>query len=382
MSEHGQKTDVVIVGGGVIGLSIAYALSREGVPVTLLDRGRFGQEASWAGAGIISPGSERPTRSPVSQLRTLSARLHEEWAVALREETGIDNGYRRTGGVDVALEERDEHDLEAASGRWREEGIAFERLRPEEFSRVEPALGPEIRLAYFLPDRAQIRNPRHLRALAEACKNRGVILHEHAPALGFGISGERVDSVLTAAGPISCARVVLAAGAWSGQLMRDLGVSVATRPVRGQIVLLAPGATRLRRIVEHGKNYLVPRDDGRILIGSTEEDVGFDRETTPQAIAGLHELAARLCPALRDAPIERSWAGLRPGSIDTRPYLGLAPGHTNLFVATGHQRAGLQLSTGTAALMADLLMDRNPSINLSSFRVDRGADPSEDSFRS
>lgn len=377
-----DAADVVIVGGGVIGLSIAYVLAGEGRSVTLLDRGPVGREASWAGAGIISPGAERTNRSAISQLRTLSARLHAEWSSALRDETGIDNGYRCTGGVDVALDESDEHDLDAASGRWREEGIAFERLERGEFSRVEPALGPEVRLAYFLPDRAQIRNPRHLAALESACRHRGVSLRPETPVEGFETVGHNIHAMRTPQGEIACGQVVVAAGAWSGELMRGLGITVETRPVRGQIVLLAPERPLLRRIIEHGKNYLVPRDDGRILIGSTEEDAGFSRETTSEAVQGLRSLADRLCPSLRNVPIDRAWAGLRPGSIDTRPYLGRVPVYENLIVATGHQRAGLQLSTGTARLIAELIAGREPSIDLTPFRIGRSADFAEDSFRS
>lgn len=382
MSGTGRTADVAIVGGGVIGLSIAYVLAGEGRSVVLLDRGPLGRAASWAGAGIISPGAERPTRLPASQLRTLSARLHAEWSAALLAETGLDNGYRRTGGVDVALDDRDALDLSSSAGRWRDEGIAFERLEPSEFARVEPALGPEVRLAYFLPDRAQIRNPWHLRVLAQSLRYRGVLLRPGLAAEGFAVAGERVVSVNTAEGPIASDQVVIAAGPWSEALLGTVGVRVRTRPVRGQIVLLGPDRPRIRRIVEHGRRYLVPRDDGRILIGSTEEEAGFEVTTTPEAIADLRAFAARLCPILRDAPTERTWSGLRPAGVDSRPYLGPAPGFANLFVATAHQRAGLQLSPGTAVVMGDLLMGRPPRIDLSAFRVDREGTSAEDAFRS
>ena len=154
-----SRPDVVVVGGGVIGLSIAYVLGREGVRVTVLDRGEFGSQASWAGAGIISPGSDLPSRHPAAKLRTMSAALHEQWHQALRDETGIDNGYRRCGGVDVALDEVDDQALAASAGRWRDEGITFEKLAKADIPRVEPSLAADIEVAYFLPDRAQIRNP-------------------------------------------------------------------------------------------------------------------------------------------------------------------------------------------------------------------------------
>ncbi len=342
----------------------------------------MGREASWAGAGIISPGSEGPIRHPLSALRNLSAHLHTEWAEALKEETGIDNGYRRCGGVDVAQTADEEQALMAAAGRWREEGITFERLPPSEFSRVEPALNPQLRVAYFLPDRAQIRNPRHLRALITACERRGVLLSPGLEARGFVQENGHVRAVQTTSGDLKCRHVVIAAGAWSESLLKGLGTQVPTPPVKGQIVLLRCDTPRLRRIVELGKQYLVPRDDGRVLVGSTEERVGFDTRSTAVAVRELIDVALRLCPVLAEAEVERTWAGLRPGNHDGRPYLGLVPGFENLVVATGHQRAGLQLSTGTAQVVGNLLLGRRCEIDLGPFRPEREPELSEDTFRS
>jgi glycine oxidase len=375
--------DVVIVGGGVIGLSIAYALTREGVGATVLDRQELGREASWAGAGMIPPNTERLTTHPSSELRSWSAVLYPEWSRALREETGIDNGYRRTGGVDVAFTAEEEHDLRSAAGRWRIEGITYERLAPGDFDRVEPALSRALRAAYFLPDRAQIRNPRHLQALASAIARRGGMLRPNQPVCGFETRDGRVSAVLSETDRWPCGCVVVAAGAWTGNLLESLHVHAPTPPLKGQIVLLRGDRPLLGRIVEHGKNYLVPRDDGRILVGATEEDAGFDTRTTPVGVRDLLDEALRLCPVLAEAEVERAWAGLRPGSIDTRPYLGPVPGYSKLFLATGHKRAGLQLSPATAEVLADLVLGRPPRIDLTSFRVGREPDPlGDETFRS
>ncbi|CAN5642970.1 glycine oxidase ThiO [soil metagenome] len=378
------NADVVIVGGGVIGLSIAYALAREGVSVTVLDRAEPGRAASWAGAGIIAPGSDREIPLAMARLRTRSARLFPGWSQALLDETGIDNGYRRCGGVDVAFTPEQEQALRAAAGRWKLEGITFERLEPCDFERVEPALNPDLRVAYFLPDRAQIRNPRHLKALIVAGGRRGVRIIADRPVTGFDILGGRVHAVQTVQGPLPCGQVVVSAGAWSGELLGGLGLRVQTPPIKGEIVLLKTDRPILRRIIELGSRYLVPRDDGRVLVGATEEEVGFDTRSTPAAVRDLLDFALRLCPALAASEVETSWAGLRPGSLDTRPYIGPAPGYENLFVATGHRRAGLQLSTATAEVVADLLLGRPPSLDLSDFRLDRpaGAGGIDDPFRS
>ncbi len=188
-----------------------------------------------------------------------------------REETGIDNGYRRTGGVDVAATLEEEDDLRSMAGRWRREGIVFERLAPGDFGGVEPALNPALRVAYFLPDRAQIRNPRHLQALAASLTKRGVTLRAEDAVVGFNTVSGRVTAVRTEREQIACGTAIVAAGAWSAELLRTLGVVVPTPPIKGQIVLLRGEKPFLTRVVEHGRNYLVLRDDGRILAGATEE---------------------------------------------------------------------------------------------------------------
>jgi glycine oxidase len=375
-------SDVVIAGGGVVGLSIAYVLAREGLSVAVFDAAALARGASWAGAGIIAPEAERPPSSPLAALRSLSAHLHPAWSQALREETGIDNGYRRCGGVDVAANEDEDKALRALAGRWREEGIAWERIPARDFSRVEPALNPDLLAAYFLPDRAQIRNPRHLQALIAACERRDVSLIPEHGIVGLQIIHGRVTGARTAHDLIPCGHAIIAAGPWSSQLLETLGLNVPTPPVRGQIALLKAVAPLLRRIVEHGRNYLVPRDDGRVLVGSTEENVGFDARTTSVAIHDLLAEAIRLCPALAAHELERAWAGLRPGSVDARPYIGPVADVQNLFVATGHNRAGLQLSPGTAELIADLVLGRAPRIDLTPFRLTREPAFEDDVFRS
>jgi glycine oxidase len=378
-----RSTDVVVVGGGVIGLSVAWCLAREGVKATVLDRGELGRGASWAGAGMIPPHVERLRTNPTIDLRSWSAMLYPEWSGMLLEETGIDNGYRRTGGVDVAATLDEDNELKTSAGRWRNEKIVYERLAPGDFDRVEPALNPDLRVAYYLPDRAQIRNPRHLKALAKSLENRGVSLRPGSAVLGFEAKGGKVSSVLTEAGAIPCGLVVVAAGAWSSGVLAGLGVRVETPPLKGQIVLLKGDRPLLRRVVEHGKNYLVPRDDGRILVGATEEDAGFDTRTTAEALRDLLAEAHRLCPILKEAEVERSWAGLRPGSVDSKPYLGFAPGFSNAIVATGHKRAGLQLAPASAEVIADLVLGREPRVDLTPYRLDREpGGPPDPAFRS
>jgi glycine oxidase len=170
---------------------------------------------------------------------------------------------------------------------------------------------------------------------------------------------------------MSAGQYLLTAGAWSAELFQGIGWRPGIRPVRGQIALLNPGPALLSRIVEAGKRYLVPRLDGHVLVGSTEEDAGFEKQTTAAAIRELLDFAMSLVPELANAPVERCWAGLRPGSADGMPFLGRVPGCDNLFVAAGHYRAGIQLSPATGLVMKQLLLGQPTAVALDAFRLDR-----------
>ena len=373
-----ETADVLILGGGVIGLTTAYFLAEEGARVAVLDKGDFGKEASWAGAGIIPPGDSRLARTPIDRLRALSAEMYPNLSRRLREQTGIDNGYHVCGGLEL-VEAGEDLPVE----EWREQGIAFRELRGDALRSVEPALSPALPRGYHLPDMAQVRNPRHVKALIAACGKLGVQLHPHRAAQSFIRAGRRIDAVQTDQGTLSAGQYLVTAGAWSDGLLQQIGCRLGIRPVRGQIALLQTDDPRPRPVLLQGTRYLVTRSDGRVLVGSTEEDAGFDARPTAAAVAGLLAFAADLVPSLAGAALERCWAGLRPGSPDGLPFLGLVPDCANLFVAAGHYRAGIQLSPATGRCMTDMLLDRPPAMPLDAFRLDRPpAPPARTAFRS
>lgn len=365
-------SDCLIVGGGVIGLSLAYELAGHGMRVRVIDSGQPGREASWAGAGILPPACAA-VDDPIEQLAALSNDQHRQWSEDLRATTRIDNGYRRSGAIYLARDVHEAKRLEAFADLARERNIAAELLSPSALGDREPALRPSgtVARAYLVSDECQIRNPRHLKALVIGCLNRGVEITAGATADHFEIRGDRVRAVHTNLGPLEAEAVCLTSGCWTGAVAQKLGVRAAIKPVRGQIVLLSQARPLLARIVNEGSRYLVPRDDGRLLVGSTEEDAGFDRSTTAGAIAGLLEFALSLVPELERAHIERSWAGLRPATHDGLPYMGRVGGLENAYVAAGHFRGGLQLSTGTAVVMSQLIRGQRPQIDLTAFRLDR-----------
>ncbi|GDY08010.1 D-amino-acid oxidase [Planctomycetia bacterium] len=355
--------DIVLIGGGVIGLSIAFELVTRGASVRVLDQGPLGQESSWAGAGMITPGDPAGANSPDTRLRAESFVLWPDWAARLREESGIDTGFARCGGIEFSPD-RSASEIAAVAAKFQSEGVRAELIGARELRELEPNLNPELGDAVHLPDYCQVRNPRLLKALLAACTARGAELSPGSPVIGFERSGSRVTSIRTPAETISAGQFVVCSGAWSQSVLAQVGCTIPVVPVRGQIVLLEALPLPTRRILEVGSRYIVPRADGRLLIGSTEEHVGFEKRNTAEAVAELIHFGSELVPSLKAARFERCWSGLRPGSPNGRPYLGRVPNTDNLFVAAGHFRAGLMLSPITAVLLRQMLLRETPSLVL------------------
>lgn len=363
----------MILGGGVIGLTTAYLLARGGVPSIVLDQNELGKEASWAGAGILPYSDPDLAATPLERLRSLSVAQFPSFSSELRERTGIDNGYCRSGGLEFADPEAAPSDEE-----WHGRGARVDVLDEAAARSMEPALNRGLGAARHLPEMAQIRNPRHMQALIAGCATfvgrDGWPLVDLRPGVGVVSllrDKSRVEAVGTTHGVVEGEQFLVAAGAWTSQLLRPLGWTLPIEPVRGQIVLLNPGPPLLRRILLCGSRYLVPRAEGRVLVGSTEEHAGFQKQTTAEGVHGLLDLATRLVPDLARASVEKTWSGLRPGSRDGLPYLGRIGDFENLYVAAGHFRAGLQLSIGTGMVMSDLIMGQKAKIDWAAFSPER-----------
>ncbi|MSQ94582.1 MAG: glycine oxidase ThiO [Gemmataceae bacterium] len=362
-----RSGDVILVGGGVIGLTTAYLLARDGARVVMCEQSQTGTESSWAGAGILPPSDVQHAQYPLDRLRALSGAIFPDLSSELQVRTGIDNGFVRCGGLEFLGETG-----HASADEWYGLGVATKHLAEKDVLALEPGLAPDLGEAVHVPGVAQVRNPRHLQALRAACLDTGkVAIHEEMVVDALVVESGRIKGVRAANEMFTGDRVLLAAGAWTDRLLALLGLRLNIQPVRGQIALVNPGRVLFQRILLWGSRYLVPRLDGRVLIGSTEEHVGYDKTTTAAGIEGLLALGLKLVPALAGAALEKTWAGLRPGSPDGLPFIGPVPGVENLFVAAGHFRAGIQLSPGTALLLKEMMLGQPLTMPMDAFRLDR-----------
>ena len=357
-----ETKDVVVVGGGIVGLSIALAAAERGARVIVLERGKPGREASWAGAGIIYAWSLSHAKTGFDWLMAKGAELHASAASRFLESTGIDTEFRRSGEILVMR-----RDLSALNSH----GSAARRITMEQARALEPALSSALRGAVEVPEVARFRPPRHLRALELACPRAKVRVISEDAVISIASKDGQVIGVRTETALYTGDHVVLAAGAWTATLLAGLGINAPIRPLRGQIALLKTPSPILQRVISTGYEYLVPRDDGRVLVGSTREDVGFDKRTTAAAIRGLLASAAVMAPALEGADVEMTWAGLRPATPDGMPIIGAIPGHAGLWIAAGHTRYGLHLGPITGAVMAELMISGKTEVDLSMLALSR-----------
>jgi glycine oxidase len=360
-------TDVVVVGGGVIGCAIAYFLSGEGASVTLLERGELAGEASGAAAGMLAALSdEGGDRGPAFQKLCLdSFDLYQQILPEL-ESTGIDLRYRRSGVLHLALNQEEADHLRRRYEAQRGLSPQMRWLESSDLRREEPEVSPKAMAGLLSPDEHYLDPQRLVLALAEGCRRRGVEVCTDAPIGAFSRAQGRVTSVRTPAGQLTASSVVLAAGPWTANLTERLGSRVPVRPMRGQMLALGP-AVDLNHVIWGEKAYLVPRENRLTFIGATVEDAGFRKRTTVRAIDRLRRGAIEMIPALQLARTASTWAGLRPGSPDGLPIMGRLPGWSNVWVATGHFRNGILLAPISGKLMADSILAGVPVPSLGPF---------------
>ena len=346
--------DVVITGGGIIGLSLARALRKHGATVLVVERSEPGREASHAAAGMLAH-CDLTLPEVLRPLAAASAALYPEFVHEIEDESGMRVDLRQQGAI-----------------AYFPEPVAsllpcMRALQAEEIPRLEPKLAYAGEPAYFLKEASV--DPRALVAASvKAAKHREIDLATGSPAHEVEVEGERAVAVKTAKTRYAAAAVVNCCGAWSGQVAP---LAFPTRPVKGQMLCVVPPKHGLvEHVIRAPEVYLVPRSDGRILIGSTLEEAGFDKQVVPATIQRLHQAAANLVPELGEAKMLESWAGLRPGTPDQLPILG-ATAIPNYFVAAGHYRDGILLAPITAQLMSQVVRGGTSDLDLTPFSAAR-----------
>lgn len=372
-----ESFDVVIAGGGIVGLACAYHLARAGARVAVAEREAPGAGASVAAAGMLAAQHEPQGDGPLYRLCLGSRDAWPALAADLLAETGMDVELVRSGILSLAATPAEAEHLQATAA-WQEASGQATRWWPAAVvAQHLPGAAPTCG-GLLAPADMQLRADRAVQALHQACRRRGVAVRCGVEVTGFRTSGHRVEGVETSAGPLAATTTVLAAGAWAGALASRLGVRLPVFPVRGQVLTLLPdhGAagpwTAALTPVFGPGCYLVPRRDGHLLVGATmEPDAGFDRRVTLGAIARLGQAAAALLPALARAPLGPAWSGLRPGTPDGLPYLGPLPDWQGIVAATGHLRNGILLAPATGAAVAALCAGRPPAVDLAPFAPGR-----------
>jgi glycine oxidase len=367
--------DVVIVGGGVIGCCIAYYLTLGGARVTLVERGQLACGASGVAAGMLAPQVEAPFADPFFELCVLGRAAHAPLASALLDDVGLDVEFRQTGILRVARTEAERVDLQRML-RWQAaRGLGAEWIESDALGSCEPLLkgvaGRLLAGGLWLADEGQVRGPRLVQALALAAARRGARFLEGTWVTGLETSGDRVSGVRTPTGVLTADTVVLAAGVWSPEVSRTAGLDLPVVPVKGQIVSLRGLGKAPRQVIWSGECYLVPRPDGEIVLGATEEEGNYDVRPTLAGLNRLTEAALEVVPAVGSFTVDGFWAGLRPAAPDRFPIVGWAPSLEGLFLATAHYRNGVLLGPLTGRRVADHLLRNAPLGEFATFNAAR-----------
>ena len=366
-----STVDVAVVGGGVIGCSVAYHAARCGASVALFEAGRIASGASGAAAGMLAAQAEAHEPGPLLDLLLESRGMHRALGEELYEKTGLDSEHVWVGTMRVAADEEARERLQSSYLWQRERGLCARWLGGEEARELEPALSPRVLAALYLPEDGQVNSPWLVRALALAAELEGARVEEFARVDGLLMRGSHTVGVRTAEGETAAGSVVLAGGVWSAALAASIGASVPVFPVKGEILSVLPRKTLIRANVWEGRCYMVPKRDGRVMIGATEEPGSYDPRPTLGGVATLSSAAVELVPGVSGARFAEAWGGLRPGTPDGRPILGPVEGRDGLLLAVGHYRNGVLLAPITGQTIAALALGEPPSADVSPFHLQR-----------
>jgi glycine oxidase len=358
-------SDVVIIGGGIIGMLTARELHNAGVDVLVIERGPLGGESSWAGGGIISPLYPWRYSRSVNQLAEISKTIYPQLAQQLQDESGVDCELITSGLLYADLDEQQQ--AQSWASEW---SVDLQTVTDaQHIHQIEPEVNAAIDGGLWLPDIMQIRNPKLVKALKGSFDSLGIKYHEHMPVTELMIDAGVIRGVKTATGSYQADKVIIASGAWSAGFIKD-EKNIEVEPVKGQMIMFRGEPGLIRRMVLSSGHYIIPRKDGRVLAGSTLERTGFDKTVTDDAMVELRRAAVEIIPALGDMKIERQWAGLRPGTEQGIPYICTHPEIEGLYINAGHYRNGVVLGAASVRLMTELVLGKSPSIDPAAYALD------------
>ena len=357
--------DVLILGGGIIGCALAEELARHGQRVMVIERGRIGEEASSAAAGILSAQSDLTAPDAFFELCQASRKMYPRWIAHLERRSGVSVGYHVEGLLYLAMTSQEEKAMERRAKWQRKRGLRVERWSRKEIQRHEPRVDGRIRCGFHFPTEAQVDNVLLMRSLALACRTSDVTLLERAAVRRLLMRGQAIRGVETDQGPIEAPIVVNCLGSWASMGGR-FPVPLPIEPARGQMLAFRGPRGVFHRPIMSERAYVVQRRDGRLLVGSTVEFAGFEKALTLEGLHGILCGLRHLSSALDDCTFLEAWAGFRPCSTDRLPILGNTP-IDGLHVATGHFRHGILLAPITARLMTELVLDDRPALDLRPF---------------
>lgn len=375
-----NTAEIVILGGGVIGLSIARSLALRGArDITLIERNQLGAESSFAAAGMLAPQAEANSSDEFFRLLCQSRDLYSSFASSLLDETGIDIELDTTGTLYLAFTQHDAEEIDQRY-RWQtRDGLPVEKLSASDAKLLEPAINSTVQAALLFPGDIQVENRRLVAALADSVNSLGVKLLTETEVESLQVARDRVVGIRTTRGSISCSKVVLSAGCWSSKIVVEelpserhgLKSSPSIEPVRGQMICLGTKPPLVRHVIYSPRGYVVPRRDGRLLAGSTTETAGYAKHVTAGGISTILRNAQEISPAVSALPMLDSWAGLRPKASDGLPVMGPCDEIAGLFYATGHYRNGILLAPISGELMAEALLNEIVSPWLVTFSPNR-----------
>ncbi|MBI3406701.1 MAG: glycine oxidase ThiO [Acidobacteria bacterium] len=357
--------DTLIIGGGIIGASLAFELAERKQHVLLVDRQQPGMEASWAAAGMLAPGPEYADALALVPLAQESFQLYPEFASRIEERSGLRVGFHKSTALQVYFGSDGERERDESIAVFRRMNQPMEAISIVQAIETEPGLSKHITAAALSPVEGFVDNRKLTEAAILAAKNAGAELRSGIEVTGLRIEKNKCTGVVTANETIVAKNVAIAAGAFSS-LVAGMAQFAPTRPIRGQMLALRSKSLSVSRVVRSVSGYVVPRDDGRLIAGSTVEDAGFEKKLTAAGIQKILNAVVELISNLTDAEILESWSGLRPDTPDHLPILGQSDVE-GLFVATGHYRNGILLAPITSKLMADLICGGKTDLDLRDF---------------